>query len=196
MKNMQYTGKKPIISHTGISFEGKDDKFNLVQPSIHLLDMLLNFNDQKLNKTIDHKKVLPKDEFFNILHKASPSFESFFEKSILNYQTKLHDEKESVQTIKSLNGIEKEIFQSNLDFVNNYRIQRRKNKIIYEEIIKKSIQIIREKDIKEVKISFSKPLFHIMKSLQGSLNQSKNTYGSNLKVNTTQEKLYIVLTVN
>jgi hypothetical protein len=160
------------------------------------LDLLLNFNDKQLHKTIDHKKTFSKNEFFNILQKASPSFESFFEKSIHDYQSKLDLQKERVQAIKSLNEIEKEIFQNNLDLIKNYRIQRRKNKIIYEEIIEKSIENIKEKDIREIKISFSKTLFHIMKSLQGTLNQSKTIYRSDLKVNADQEKLHLVLSIN
>ncbi len=40
MIQIKYIGNKPFISFTGVSFEGKQDKYNFIEPSIRVVEDL------------------------------------------------------------------------------------------------------------------------------------------------------------
>ncbi len=163
MIRIKYAGNKPIISPNGISFEGKEDKYLYIKPALKLL---LKIEGKNIPKNLDDQNMI------SIIQDYIPNIHNIYKKELKEYEKKLELEKKRVEYIFYLNESEKNIFKKNLDFMKDYRIQRKINKIVYEELINKITDLIIQKNIKELKTSFSKNFFHIIHSIKNRLEYS------------------------
>jgi hypothetical protein len=191
MIQIKYTGNKPSISFTGVSFEGKQDKYNFIEPLIRVVDKLL---DSKKLDTKDKNE----DELLNILYNLLPDFDKIYEEHINIYKQKLDLEEQKVKENKQLNHIEKETLRNNYKYMRDYRIQRATNKLVYEKIINTAVKLIKEKNIKNIKnikTPLSARFLHVLESLKRTMDMEKVTLSSRIDVKLEKKDSYAQLSI-
>ncbi len=183
MIKLSYAGNKPIISPNGISFEGKEDKFEFIEPAAQILKLLLEFNENQKEGKISHAKKMDTKEILKLIQSSINNIENIQESSLNRYLKKLDKENETVDEIPFLKKSEKEIFKKNLSLMREYRIKRAGNKIIYEILIQKIKELIIKKEIKRIKLPFSKRFLHVAESINKSFEGLKNGFNTKLTIN-------------
>lgn len=167
--HLEYVGKKPVIDHKGVDLSlGKEDKYIYVEPATQILIFLEKLqSDMSVN--IETKKVLDEDECLQLLHHYRTDFEEKHDHSIREYEKKIEEEISNVKEHTNLSEVEQEVLANNLKLMKGYRLQRATNKLIYEEIINICVEVIMEKNIKEISMPLSMPFVHVAESLESSL---------------------------
>ncbi len=166
---LKYVGHKPIISAKGVDFSiGKEDKYIFIEPAAQML-IFLDKLEMDSSIHINPNKRLDETEVLKILYKYRPDFDKFFDKKISAYKKDIDDEISEVDKQNHLIDIEKEVLKNNLEYMKEYRIQRAINKLVYEELINASVDLIRKKGVKEIKMPFSLPFVHVAESFESSL---------------------------
>ena len=196
MLKIEYVGNKPLISHNGISFEGKTDKYEFIEPLAHILKMLLNMQNEQETERISPKNIMNNEEILKIVRKAIPDIEKRVQTDIEKYKKNLSLEEKKIEEKNSLSQTEKEVLKKNFDFMKNYRIQRAINKIIYEEMINKCLKLIEEKKVQNIKAPFSATFLHVMKSLQQAIENEKKPGEVKLSIKLNKTSPYIMLKIN
>ncbi|NPA82606.1 MAG: hypothetical protein GXO31_08350 [Epsilonproteobacteria bacterium] len=191
---LKYVGNKPIISPNGISFEGKEDKYEYLEAATHLLKLLSLVSDTKSEK-LSPSKILNPEEIIKVVKEHIEDIENIYKEKIDEYKRKLLQEKNKIEFLSTLSEEEKEVYKKNFDFMKEYLIQRETNKIIYEEVMNKITSLIDLKNIKEIKTPFSKNFLHILKSLKDRLENMKNS-SIDLSVKLDKENPYLLLKNN
>lgn len=186
MIKIKYTGNKPFISHSGISFEGKQDKYNFIKPSIKVISTLL---DSKKTDTKDENDIL------NIIYRILPEFDKLYKEQIDTYKQKLDLEEEKAQKDRQLNHIEKVTLQNNYKYMRDYRIQRATNKFVYEEIINSTVKLIKEKNIKTIKTPLSMKFLHVLESLKTTMDIQKTAPSTQVDVKLEKNHSYAQLSI-
>ena len=191
---IKYIGPKVVISHLGISFkEGKEDKYNYLLSSFQILkaikheyikDTLYNFNlENNISDTNILEEVLAfKDNSIEI-NKKIKSFEEFLEIEVKDL--KVHH--------SSLNDIELDIYKKNLLLMKNYRKQRQINKIIYEFLINEIADFIKLNEIKDLETPFNERFWHVLQSIEGSLEEKKITSQLDTKIKNDSMIIYLLI---
>ncbi len=195
MINLKYTGNKPLISQKGISFESKEDKYEYIEPSAHLLKLISQMKNSEEMETLSPKKLLNQNEILEIIYKEISNIEQIYENKISSYKKSLDLEKSKIDEIPNLNENEKEVFKRNFDFMLPYRIQRETNKIVYEEIMEKIANLTLKKEIKEIKTPLSKTFLHVLQSLKNRLFNKYPSLKINILAKLDRENPYITLEI-
>ncbi len=184
MVHVEYVGSKPSISFSGISFDGKEDKYNFIYPSIQILNKILGKKDSLNNSNI-----------IDILYTLIPEFDKIYKTKIDAYRKKLDQEEYKVQKINSLNAVEKDVLLKNYKYMRDYRLQRATNKLVYEEIINSSVKIIKERKIEIIKTPFSMYYLHVLESLNRAIKRNKIAVFSKLDIKLEEKDHYIQLAI-
>ncbi len=184
MVHVEYAGSKPQISHSGVSFEGKQDKYNFINPSIQVLNTILGKKDD-----------LKSDDVLAILYTILPDFDKFYEDKIDNYRQKLDLEESRVEEISYLNEIEKNALIKNYQYMRDYRVQRATNKLVYEEIINSAVKLIKDKKIENIKTPFSMNYLHVLESLNTTIQMKRVAMSTSLDVKLEDKNHYIELII-
>jgi hypothetical protein len=186
MIKIKYTGNKPSISYRGVSFEGKQDKYNFIKPSIKVISTLL-----------DSKKADIKDEneILNLLYSLLPEFDKVYKEQLDIYKQKLDLEEEKIKNDRQLNHIEKVTLQNNYKYMRDYRIQRATNKFVYEEIINTTVRLIKEKNIKTIKTPLSMRFLHVLESLKTTMDMEKAAPSTQVDVKLEKNDAYAQLSI-
>ncbi len=175
MLKLEYVGNKPLISAKGINFSAnKLDKYEYIEPAIHILEVFLDLSDENNDQKINPNSIYSQDKIIEILKKAKPDFDKIYETKIEDYKKHLTQEKADVDKDSHLSEEEKDTLRNNFMFMENYRIQRATNKIVYEEIINSSVDLILKKGISIIKTPFSVTFLHVLGSLETTLLQQKS----------------------
>jgi hypothetical protein len=192
---LKYVGNKPIISSSGVDFSiGKEDKYIYIEPAAQMLDFLAKL-EKDSKTTINPRKKLDENEVFELLYKYKPGFDKFYYEHISQYKHKIENEISEVDSHDALQELEKEVLKNNLECMKEYRIQRAKNKLVYEELINTCVDIIREKGITEIVMPFSLPFVHVAESFESSLALISNAVVSKVEVILDKEDKYTKLTI-
>lgn len=175
MIKLKFVGNKPLITAKGVSFSAsKLDKYEYIEPAAHLLEIFLELGENHKQAAIDPSLVYGEDKILEILKKTRPDIEKFYEAKIKEYKQHLEEEKEEVNSEQNLSDEEKRTLKSNYKFMEEYRIQRSTNKLVYEEIVNSCVEIILKKQITDIKAPFSVTFLHVLGSLETTLRQQKN----------------------
>ncbi len=184
MIHVEYAGSKPQISYSGISFEGKQDKYNFINPSIIVLNRLLG-----------KKGGLNSSNILETLYNVCPEFDKLYENKISKYKEKLDLEEAKVQKNVSLSDIEKNILLKNYQYMRDYRVQRATNKLVYEEIINSIVELIKDKKIQKIKVPFSMSFLHVLESINTTMQIRKVAMSTNLDVKLEDKDSYVELLI-
>jgi hypothetical protein len=195
MIKLEFVGNKPIVDSHGVSFDTKHDKYEYIEPAIHILDMVYNLVDSKVTDKITLDVSITPEAVFTILKKVSPKIESIYEDKISKYKQHIKEQEQKVIQSKNLKPEEKKAYYNNLEIMEKYRTQRATNKIIYEEIINNIIDIILEKKITKIVVYYNNQFLHSIESIESTLERSKPLTRTKLKIIATGEKPHIELDI-
>ena len=144
-----YAGPRPSISHTGIFYEThRPDKYIYFQDVFHLFKLLEDSSSN--NQPLIYTKALSQasaKEIQSWVHKHHKEIEKDVDTELFDYKQHLKEQEADVATIKRLNEDEKKAFQNNLEMMQNYRMQRATNKILYLRMVETICDMIIDKAI-------------------------------------------------
>jgi hypothetical protein len=196
--NIKYAGPRPTISHHGIEFkEGKEDKYVYLIIGIQILTAIDKDYDENKSYSYDlDTKRVTDDEMISVMEKYEPNLDIEITSEADKYAEHILEEIQKVKDNKILNSIEKEVWINNLDVMKEYRIQRAVNKIYYMHCINNIRNVIKREGIKEINTPFYEKYWHVLQTLQGVLEEGRDSVKTNLKVEPNDNsqmmaKLYI-----
>jgi hypothetical protein len=195
MIKLEYIGEKPVITHEGIGFKGKKDKYEYIEPAAHILKMLLALRGEKAVDRIAPNSRFKIDEILKIFYEANPQFDKLHYEKITQYEKKLNAEEQEVQQKNQLSDIEKSTLRNNLIYMRRYRIQRATNKLVYEEMINRAVEIIKEKQVHSVKVPFSITFLHVLDSLDTTMKRFKAPPKTSLEIKMDEATPYANLSI-
>ena len=175
--HISYIGDKPMISHNGIYFNhSKPDKYIYLQAITSILHTIEGTKDKKSRsiESFDLNRKFSESQILDTLYKINPNFNSFYEQNIDLYERKIKSEEEEVDSNNGLSELEREILENNYHLMFDYRIQRAKNKLVYEEMVNGAVAMIKEKKISLIKSIFTREFFHVLKSLKTTVERGRN----------------------
>ncbi len=196
--NIKYAGPRPTMSQHGIEFkEGKEDKYVYLMIGIQILKAI--DKDYKEHSSysydVDTKRV---DDtiMLDTMKSYEANIDNEVEIEISKYQEHIEDEIIQIQNSKILKDIEKEIWINNIKIMTNYRLQRAVNKIYYVHCVNNIRDIIKREEIKELETPFYEKYWHILQTIQGSLETGRDSKHTKLKVFETKDhKMMAKLTI-
>lgn len=192
---LKYVGNKPIISARGVDFSiGKEDKYVYIEAAAQMLEFLGKL-EKTTKLTLNPKNIIDEDEIFKVLYKYRPEFDKFFDNSISSYKDKIDEEINEVDRHNRLESVEREVLKNNLTYMKEYRTQRATNKLVYEELINASVEIIRNKGISEITMPFSLSFVHVAESFESSLARISRAVVAKVEVMLDKEEPYTKLTI-
>lgn len=181
---ISYVGDKPTISPNGIYFNAsKPDKYIYLQAVSHIVHTLLSLGerDDKFIDYFDLKRKFSDNQVLDLLYKINPDFNSFYETHIDDYERKIKTEEEEVDGNRGLSDMEREILENNYHLMYDYRIQRAKNKLVYEEMVNGAVEMIKKRKISQIKSIFTREFFHVLQSLKTTIEMVKNPPKTSLR---------------
>ncbi|MCV6607559.1 MAG: hypothetical protein OIF32_05060, partial [Campylobacterales bacterium] len=117
MIKLEFVGNKPIISPKGVTFaQHKHDKFEFIEPAIHILAMCLELNEDHPTEKIDPNETFGQERILETLLKANPDFMKTYEKSMESHKNHLDEEIEAVDET-NLSQEDKEAYRNNYKFM-------------------------------------------------------------------------------
>lgn len=197
MQTIKYSGPRPMISQYGIEFkDGKEDKYVYLMISAQILKAIdKNFSESDHYSYDLSSKRIPDEEILNTMLKYEPTLMDDVEKESQSYCFKLDEEIENIKNLKSIGEIEKTVWANNLELMKEYRIQRAVNKIFYIHSIKEIVEIIKREKIKVIDTPFSEKYWHVLKSIEGTINGQKSSLRASLSVQNKNGNMKTILQI-
>ena len=195
---IKYAGPRPEISHHGIQFkDGKEDKYVYLIIAVQILKAIDKDYEEKKSYSYDIKtKRFRDDELLEIMHSYEPDLKEAVAQEEIRYELHLKEEVEHVEQRMDLKEVEREIWINNLNIMQQYRIQRAVNKIYYLHCVGDIAKIIKREKIKEIDTPFYEKYWHVLQTIQGSLSEGRDSVGSELKVENTQNGMIAKMFIN
>ncbi len=189
--NIKYAGPRPTISHHGIEFkEGKEDKYVYLMIGVQILQAIDKDYKEQSSYSYDlHTKRVDDQTMLDTMQNYEPNIIKEVDDELFNYSKHIENEILKVQESRILKDIEKEIWINNINIMKNYRQQRAVNKIYYMHCIKNIKEIIKRENIKEIDTPFYEKYWHILQTIQGSLETGQESKHTELKVFKNKESI-------
>ena len=188
--NIKYAGPRATISHHGIEFkEGKEDKYVYLMIGIQILTAIDKDYDEHRSYSYDlSTKRLTDDEMIEVMKKYEPTLDKEIETEANSYSKHIEDEIQKVNENKILSGVEKQVWINNIEVMREYRVQRAVNKIYYRHCINNIKDVIKRENIKDITTPFYEKYWHVLQTLQGVLEEGRDSKKTNLKVESNKNK--------
>ena len=195
MIKIELVGDKPMISEHGIGFEPKHDKYEYIEASIHILDMVANFDGDKILDKITLDIEMKPDMIFSVLKQSHPRYKDDYTTQINTYIKHLDDE---ITHIKdgTQNSEEKNIYIENLELMRSYRIQRATNKIVYESIINLIVKQLKSKSINQINVHYNNQFLHVIESIESTIQREKTPIETSINILAEHEEPHITLKIS
>jgi hypothetical protein len=186
---VEYAGPRPMISQHGIQFkDGKEDKYVYLMISIQILQAI--DKDYKGHKSYSYDTKTERfsnEEIHTILDSHCPTIEVDVKKEEKFYMEKIDEEIEHIRLRTNIKESEKSAWINNLEIMRKYRIQRAINKIYYMHSIDLIKEIIKRERIKEIDTPFFEKYWHVLQTIQGALEEGRNSVHTNLEIEKTDD---------
>ena len=182
--NIKYAGPRATISHHGIEFkDGKEDKYVYLMIGVQILQAIdKDYDDNKsYSYDLDTKRVSD-EEMLSVMQKYEPDLDGEVTAESDKYEEHITQEIDMVKQNRILNSIEKHVWVTNLELMRKYRKQRAVNKIYYMHCINNIKKIIQRENIKEINTPFYEKYWHVLQTLQGSLEEGRYSVKTDLIV--------------
>lgn len=198
MRKIRYSGPRPMISQYGIEFkEGKEDKYVYLMISIQILKAIdKDFTENKHYSYDLGTKRISDEDILNTMLRYEPSLTDSVEAEALAYEKKLDKEMEDIKNQKALSEIEKDVWIKNLEIMKDYRVQRAINKIFYIHSIYEIVEVIKREKIKEIDTPFYEKYWHVLKSIEGTINSQKGSLRANIAVENKNGAIKTILRIS
>ncbi len=188
---ISYVGDKPTISPNGIYFNhSKPDKYIYLQAVGQILTTLIEMgnNNEKFVEYFDLSQKYSDSQILDLLYRLKPDFDQFYAGHIDSYERKIKAEEEEIDENSGLSEMEKSILENNYHLMFDYRIQRARNKLVYEELVNSAVDIIKDKRIASLKAIFTREFFHVLQSIKTTLELQRGAPNVSLKFIDTNSK--------
>ena len=194
---IEYAGPRPMISQHGVQFkDGKEDKYVYLMISIQILQAIdKRYEGHKSYSYDTTTRRFPNEEIEKILNEHSPTLSESIIKEEEYYTLKIADEIKTIQERANLSEGEKKAWISNLEIMTNYRIQRAVNKIYYMHSIDLIKDIIMRENIKEIDTPFYEKYWHVLQTIQGSVEEGRHSKHTNLVIVKKDNKMIAKLLI-
>lgn len=191
---IEYAGPRPMISQHGVQFkDGKEDKYVYLMISIQILQAIDKSYEGHQSYSYDTStKRYSNEEIEEILNAHSPTLGESVKKEEEYYSLKIAEEIKHIDDRDNLSEDEKKAWIKNLEIMKNYRIQRAVNKIYYMHSIDLIKDIIMRENIKEIDTPFYEKYWHVLQTIQGSVEAGRYSKHTNLKIEKTDDKNQMV----
>jgi hypothetical protein len=195
---IKYAGPRPMISQHGIQFkDGKEDKYVYLIIAAQILVAIDQDYESKDSYSYDTStKRLSNEKLQEIMLSYEPKLKETIAKEEISYEAHLDDEIEQIKNRKDLKPIEIDIWVRNLELMKPYRIQRAINKIYYYHCIEDIASVIKREKIKEIDTPFFEKYWHVLQTIQGTLSEGRDSVGSDMKVEPTDNGMIAKLFIN
>ncbi len=194
---LKYVGPKPIISHTGIEFDNnKEDKFAYLNIVVQLLKAIDHdyFEDKIYTYHTDASR-LTSDQLLNDLKKYCPNIGQLMEKENHHIEEEIEHEITRARENAILTDEDKEVLEKNIEIMHDYLIQRSINKAIYYCAVDALALVLKKDNIDHVVVPMFQKFFHVLHSVQGSLQRQKIPMDTKLEIFQKDGKLLAQLQV-
>jgi hypothetical protein len=198
MRKIRYSGPRPMISQYGIEFkEGKEDKYVYLMISIQILKAIdKDFTENKHYSYDLGTKRISDEDILNTMLQYEPSLTNSVEAEAIAYEKKLDQEIEDIKNQQALSEIEKDVWIKNLEIMKEYRIQRAINKIFYVHSIDEIVEVIKREKIKEIDTPFYEKYWHVLKSIEGTINSQKGSLRASIVVENQNGAIKTILRIS
>jgi len=186
---IKYAGPRPVISYHGIDFkDGKEDKYVYLIIAVQILKAIDKDYEEKDSYSYDtNTKRFSDAELLDIMLSYESNLKEAVVQEEMNFEEHLKKEIQQVENRNDLKEIEKKAWINNLNIMKKYRIQRAVNKIYYVHCIKDIARVIKRERIKEIDTPFFEKYWHVLQTIQGALSEGRDSYASDLKVETNKD---------
>lgn len=194
---LKYVGPKPIISHTGIEFDNnKEDKFAYLNIVVQLLKAIDHkyFEDKIYTYDADAGR-LTSDELLNELKKYCPQVDQLMQRANHHIEEEIEHDIKRARENTILTDEDKIVLENNINIMHDYLIQRSINKAIYYCAVDALALILREGHVDHIIVPMFQKFFHVLHSVQGSLQRQKMPLESKLEIFQKDAKLLAKLQI-
>ncbi len=194
---LKYVGPKPIISHTGIEFDNnKEDKFAYLNIVVQLLKAINHeyFEDKTYIYHTDSSR-LTSEQLLDDLKKYCPNIGHLMEKENHHIEEEIEHEIKRARENAILTDEDKSVLEKNIDIMHEYLIQRSINKAIYYCAVDALALILKKDNLDHIVVPMFQKFFHVLHSVQGSLQRQKNPMDTKLEIFQKDGKLLAQLKV-
>lgn len=194
---LKYVGPKPIISHTGIEFDNnKEDKYAYLNIVVQLLKAIDHkyFEDKTYTYHTDTTR-LTSNELLDELKKYCPNMEQLMQKENHHIEEEIKHEIKRARENAILTDEDKIVLEKNIDIMHDYLIQRSINKSIYYCAVDALALIFKEDIIDHIVVPMFQKFFHVLHSVQGSLQRQEVPIDTKLEIFEKDTKLLVQLKV-
>ena len=190
---IKYAGPRPTISYHGIEFkDGKEDKYVYLMIGIQILQAIdKDYEDSKFYSYDLETERISNDKMLHVMKLYEPTLEEDTLTEIDGYKEHLEAEIAQIDQRAYLKDVEKQVWVDNLKIMKDYRIQRAVNKIYYMHCINNIKNVINRERIKEINAPFYEKYWHVLQTLQGSLETGRYSVKTKLKVEANENKQMI-----
>lgn len=195
---IKYAGPRPEISHHGIQFKnGKEDKYVYLIIAAQILKAIDKDYEEKKSYSYDTKtKRFRDDELLEIMLSYEPNLEEVVAQEEIQYEQHLLEEIAQIQERTDLKEVERDTWVNNLNIMKEYMVQRAVNKIYYVHCVSDIAKVIKREKIKEIDTPFYEKYWHVLQTIQGFLSEGRDSVGSDLKVESTENGMVAKMFVN
>ena len=194
---LKYAGPKPIISHTGITFDNnKEDKFIYTGIVLQLLKALSHtYHDDKKYVYNTDNKVLSDDDLLMEVKKYCPDIRTLIESRSNTIEEEVGHQLQRAHDSCVLGEDCKEVLENNINIMHDYLVQRSVNKVVYYCLINALAKLLLEDHIDYVTVPMLQNYFHVLHSVQGSLKLQKAPVETKLEIYKDKGELFAELKV-
>lgn len=170
MLNVQYVGPRVEVSHHGVAYrKAKEDKYVYLMSALEILKNIDNDDERKKLYSYHFENKVLEEVLHSILKCHESGVVEKVEEEGHQYEQKMQQEMEYIETLPHLTDIDKEVWIKNIELMKDYRMQRAVNKRYYIHCIQNIVQVIKHQKIKEITTPFNKSFFHVVNSICGAL---------------------------
>ncbi|MDY0116237.1 MAG: hypothetical protein RBR59_01515 [Sulfurimonadaceae bacterium] len=195
--DLKFVGPKPIISHTGITFDNnKEDKFDYLNIVVQFLKALDHSYIEDKTYTYDTStKRFSHRELLSELKKYCPNIEEIANKRNAVIEEDIAEEIERARENPYLTEQEKEILENNINIMHNYMVQRSINKSVYYASLQALVDVLLTHHIEYIIVPMYQKFVHVFHSLQGVLKHQKRSINSNIEIYEQDGNLFTKLEI-
>ena len=194
---LKYAGPKPIISHTGIEFDNnKEDKYVYINIVLQLLKALNHeyFENKRYIYRVDSNRILD-IELISEIKKYCPNLNTLMDKQNHNIEEEVEHQLKRAHENYVLDDVSKKVLENNINIMHEYLIQRSVNKAVYYCLIDALAELLKKDNIDYVITPMFQNYFHVLHSVQGSLERQKFPIDTSLEIYKDKGELLVKLKV-
>lgn len=190
MIQLKKVGEKPLVDESGLRFDMKKrDQFDFIEP---IANIALAFLGQELSKKmrIFPNEILNHDTIINTLQRVSNSFEDDFARAIKSFSEKLKQELEKLRSQSDLSEKERQTLTKNYEYMEDYRIQRKINQMVFDSFHAFVLESIIKNKIQELQTPFSSTFLHVLYAIKSDLENKNASFKIDIEVELKEENPY------